>query len=215
MRRRRPDENSPLVVDQQKLDPRRQILDLLFHQPVEIERGQENEPQVPGFIKGGIGNLKDRRPGEPAECRLDHRRIGIFRRALEVAAIAQVEDPPGAERVAEQPAVGLDGQDAGKVRILLENVGEKFRAGGLVAAVEVARPRQAEMKLGRSLNLGVDTRRNAARRRRQATDRGGDLFASILIISPTDKNGGHEQGSKDQQQQPDADTHWRAHPWFG
>ena len=63
------------------------------------------------------------------------------------------------------------------------------------------------MKLGRSLNLGVDTRRNTARRRRQAADRSRDLFGSILIISPTDKNGGHEQGSKNQQQQPDADTH--------
>ena len=148
----------------------------------------------------GIGNLEHSGPGEPAECRLDHRRIGVFQRALEVAAITQVEDPAGAERVAEQAAVGLDGQDAGKIGILLANVGEEFRAGGLVVAVEVARPGQAEMELGRSLNLGVDARRNTARHRRQAADGGRDLLASILIISSADKNGGHKQGSKDQQQ---------------
>ena len=46
------------------------------------------------------------------------------------------------------------------------------------------------MELGRSLNLGVDTRRNTARRRRQAADGGRDLLASILIISPADKDAG-------------------------
>ena len=207
MLRRRPDKNGALVIDQQKLEPRRQILDLLLHQPVEVERGQKDEPQLPCFIVSGIGYLKHSGPGEPAEYRLDHRRIGVFQRALEIAAITQVEDPPGAQRVAEQAAVGLDGQDAGKIRILLENVGEEFRARNLVAAVEVARLGQAEMELGRSLNLGVDTRRDTARHRRQAADRNRDLLGSILIISPTDKNGGHKQGSKNQQQEPDADTH--------
>jgi hypothetical protein len=63
------------------------------------------------------------------------------------------------------------------------------------------------MKLGRSLNFGVDACRYAARHRRKAADRNPDLFASILIISPTDEDRWHEQGAKDQQQQPDADTH--------
>ncbi len=207
MRRRRPDKNGTLAVDQEKLDPRRQVLDLLLHQPVEIERGQKHEPQLPLFIVSRIGNLEHSRPGEPAECRLDRRPIGVRQRALEVPAITQVEDPSGVQRVAEQAAVGVDGQDAGKIRVLLENFGEEFGAGGLVAAAEIARPGQAEMELGRSLNLGVDTRRNTARRRRQAADRSRDLLASILIITPADKDSGHKQGSKDQQQQPDADTH--------
>ena len=77
MRCRRPDKNGTLAVDQQKLDPRRQVLDLLLHQPVEIERGQKHEPQLPLFIVSRIGDLEHSRPGEPAECRLDRRRIGV------------------------------------------------------------------------------------------------------------------------------------------
>ena len=44
MQRRRPDENGALVVDQQKLEAWWQIPDLLLHQPVEVERGQKDEP---------------------------------------------------------------------------------------------------------------------------------------------------------------------------
>ena len=79
----------------------------------------------------GIGNLEHSGPGEPAECRLDHRRIGVFQRALEVAAITQVEDPAGAERVAEQAAVGLDGQDAGKIGIFLRTSERNFEQAAL------------------------------------------------------------------------------------
>ena len=97
MRRRRPGENGALVVNQQKLEAGRQDLDLFLHQPVEIERSQQDEPQLPRFIVCWIGNLEHGRPGQPTECRLDRRRIGVFQRTLKVAAIAQVEDPPGVE----------------------------------------------------------------------------------------------------------------------
>ena len=80
MLRRRPYKNGALVIDQQKLEPRRQILDLLLHQPVEVERGQKDEPQLPRFIVSGIRNLEHSRPGESAEYRLDRRRIGVSAR---------------------------------------------------------------------------------------------------------------------------------------
>ena len=207
MRRRRPDKMVPLPSTKRNSTPGGKFSICSFISLLRSSEARSTNRELPLFIVSRIGNLEHSRPGEPAECRLDRRPIGVRQRVLEVPAITQVEDPSGVQQVAEQAAVGVERQDAGKWQILLENFGEEFGAGGLVAAAEVARPGQAEMELGRSLNLGVDTRRNTARRRRQAADRRGDLLASILIITPADKDSGHEQGSKDQQQQPDADTH--------
>jgi hypothetical protein len=70
-------------------------------------------------------------------------------------AIPKIESPVGPQRVAEQAAVGIDGQYPGKLRILLAHRGEEGRTGGLVCRVEVAGAGQTVVKLGRALNFFV------------------------------------------------------------
>jgi hypothetical protein len=186
----------------------RQIPDLFLHEPVEVERSQEHELQPPGLITRRIGNLQDGRTSEPAEYRLYDDRLGCgAERPLEIVAIAQVENPPGMQGIAEQAAIGIDGHDTGKLGILLENLGKEIRTRRLVADADVTRARQTEMKLASSLDLGVEGRCNRARRGGQATDGGFDLLATILVISPAHKDGRQQSGSQYQQQKAQADGH--------
>ena len=196
---RRPVQHHPVTIGQHDFHARRHIPDLLLDQPVEVERGQQHELDLAGFVAGRVGNLQHRRPGQPAERRFDHGSAVGLQGLLEIFAVAQIEFAAGQQRIAEQAAVGRDGQDAGVLRVLLANFGQEVRTRRLVASRKVAGARQAEVKLDRSLNLGVEVRCDGAGGRGQAGDRYIDFLAAVLKIPAADQQRRQKYRSQYQQ----------------
>ena len=75
---------------------------------------------------------------------------------LEIVAIPEIEGAVGPQRVAEQAAVRIDGQDPRELRVFFAHGGQEGRTGRLVAGVEVAGAGQAVVKLGGALNFLVE-----------------------------------------------------------
>jgi len=123
---------------------------------LQIERGEQDEFQLPGFGANGIGDLQHRDPRQPAEHGLERDHAVRSQGLLEVCAIPEIEGPVGSQRVAEQAAVRSDGQYAGKLRIFFAHGRQEGRTGRLVARVEIAGAGETIVKLGRALDFLVE-----------------------------------------------------------
>jgi hypothetical protein len=123
---------------------------------LQIERCEQDEFQLPGFGANGIGDLQHRDPRQPAEHGLERDDAVRNQRLLEVGAVPEIEGPVGAQRIAEQAAVRIDGQYAGELRVFFAHGRQEGGAGRLVARVEIAGAGEAVVKLGRALNFLIE-----------------------------------------------------------
>ena len=84
----------------------------------------------------------------------------------------------------------MDGQHAGELRVLLQHFGQEAGTRRLAAA-EVVGVRQAEMKLGGTLDSRIDAGRDGAGGRRQPLD--GDPAAERFPIPATTGGRGYSR----------------------
>ena len=169
-----------------------QALVMILREFLQIERSQQDEFQLRRFRAYGVGDLQHRCPRQPAERRFQ--RDGPLRGQglLEIFAVPEVEAAVGLQRVAEQAAVGIDGQYPRELRIFLAHGGKKSRTHRLVACVEIAGTGQAVMKLGGALNLLVEVAGNIICGCRQLDQRGVDFAAAVLDEAQPHQNGRHQ-----------------------
>ena len=85
----------------------------------------------------------------------------------------------------------------------------------LSRAGEVAGPRQAEMKLGGALDLGVEARCDGTRGSGQTVDGGLDVLAAILIVPPADEDGRQQARPPAPATIGERGYSRETHPWFG
>jgi hypothetical protein len=85
--RRQPAQDRALAVSQHDFQALGQIFGLLLHEPVQIERSQEDELQLLRRIARRIGDLQHSAAGQSAERRLYDHGAGGVEGALEVIAI--------------------------------------------------------------------------------------------------------------------------------
>jgi hypothetical protein len=94
---------------------------------------------------------------------------------------------------------GIDGQNAGKLRVFFQNLGKEAGAYDLVVSDEITGPRQTEVKLGGSLDSRIEARCDGARGACQAADRDVYVPAAVLVISQAHKDGRQQRGCQNQQ----------------
>ncbi|MFG5409192.1 hypothetical protein ABXN37_15145 [Piscinibacter sakaiensis] len=174
---------------------------------LQAQRRQQHEAQRAVGTAGGIGHLQHGPTGQASEGRLQHDLAARGQCALEVGAVVQVELAAAAQRIAEQPAVGADRQDAGVLRVGLAHLRQEGGAGGPVPGVEVGGARQPEVQLRRALDavaqrLGVDLRGAG-----QAPGVGLDRGLAVLDETRQHQQGRQHRGQQRHQQQPRADAH--------
>ena len=121
-------------------------------------------------------------------------------RLLEIFAIAEIEAAVALQRVAEQAAVGIDGQYTGELRIFLAHGGKEGRTRRPVAGVEVAGAGQTVMQLGRALDFLVEVVRNIIGRCRQVDQGGVDFAGAVLQKAQPDEASRHQHGDDHQYQ---------------
>ncbi|MHC2784075.1 hypothetical protein ACVMBZ_003289 [Bradyrhizobium liaoningense] len=119
---------------------------------------------------------------------------------LEIAAVIQVERAVGPQRVAEQTAVGIDGQDARELRVFFADIRQKCRARRLVARVEIAGTGEPIVKLGGALDLLVQIVRDVVGGCDQIGQRRVDLTGPVLHETEPDQDRRHEHGRDDEDQ---------------
>ena len=167
---------------------------------LQIERGEQDEFQLPGFLAHGVGDLQYRNPRQPAEYRFERDRVPRSQSLLEVGAIPEIEGAVGSQRVAEQAAVRIDGQDAGELPIFFAHGGQESRTGCLVACIEIAGAGEAIMKLGRTLDFFIEIARNISGGGRQIGQCGVDIAGAILHETQSHQDGRHQHRGDNQYQ---------------
>ena len=193
------DENGALAVDEQDILLGEQPLVVILGEFAQVERGEQHQLQRARLRSHRICDLEHRYSGQPAEYRLNHdaaRDQGL----LEIGAIPQIEGAVGPQRVAEQAAVRVDGQDSRELRVFLAHVRQKRRARRLVARVEVARPGQTVVKLRGALNLLAQIAGNVVGRGCQIGQGGVDFAAPVLHETQPDEARRHQHGRDDEYQ---------------
>ena len=128
-------EDRTFPVDEQDFacaDVRYQALVMILREFLQIERSQQDEFQLRRFRAYGVGDLQHRCPRQPAERRFQRDGPVRDQGLLEIFAVPEIEAAVGLQRVAEQAAVGIDGQYPRELRIFLAHGGKKSRTHRLV-----------------------------------------------------------------------------------
>ena len=197
----RGNQNHALFVDQQDFSPAHSFPQgLVVRELLKIERGEQDEFQRRAFRPYGICDLQHRYPRQPAERRLQRDHSGRELRLLEIVAIPEIEAAVALQRVAEQAAVGIDGQYTGKLRIFLAHGGKEGRTRRSVPGVEVAGAGQTVMQLRRALDFLVEVVRNIIGRCRQVDQGGVDFAGAVLQEAQPDEASRHQHGDDHQYQ---------------
>ncbi|MNV06717.1 hypothetical protein D3C71_971140 [compost metagenome] len=126
-----------------------------------VERGQQDEAQRASRIAHRVGHLQHPLARQAAYDRFQHRPGGC-QRTLKVTAVPQVQGTATAQRITEQGAIGLDGEDAGVLRMFLEDICQEIRAGGLVARRQQGYAPKAKQELPGTSDLVVQVAGNDA-----------------------------------------------------
>ena len=126
-----------------------------------VERGQKDEAQRASRIAHRVGHLQHSLARQAAYDRFQHR-PGGRQRTLKVTAVPEVQRTATAQRITEQGAIGLDGEDAGVLRMFLEDICQEIRAGGLVARCQQGDAPKAKQELPGTSDLVVQVAGNDA-----------------------------------------------------
>ncbi len=194
------DKDSPFAVDEQDLLLGEQTLVVKFREFVQVERSEQHEFQRARIRSHGIGDLEHRYSGQAAEHRLHRDDTLRDLRLLEIGTIVQIERAVGPEQVAEQAAIGIDGQDARELRIFFAHIRQKRRACRLVARVEVAGAGEAVVKLRGALNLLVQIARDVVGGCGQIGQGRVDLAGPVLHETQANEARRHQHGRDDEDQ---------------